>query len=779
LLRDSLAQAKVRGISSVKSRLLDFRSRAVSAGSNLKPALRRRLAAAERQFLIQRFSLLHRVRGRGRVTIAVLLLSIIIASFCALPAIQPAISRYFDETRLAVLRNLLATTGGALIGAAAIAFSIVMIAVQLNFARMPHGLFRRLTSDIWLLGTFAVIFLLAVAMSVSSLIPDASWTAIALLASLWETLLILVLFIYAYGRALDLINPSVQLRLVFMDARKDLKRWARRAQRAAPLLEPHLKGAGDEDSTTPLHDLERFAFFQANPNWTAVARRAIAHSIAFAQRYAEQSDHEVSGQAFTAITMINASYVSAKGKTFFSSNIIIDIPQASDAFINDTLEHLRRLAQIAISRGDEEAIRQTFTTLAQLVQVYSTIDYATRHQVEKQHARLAAGYLTHAVERVLPRNLVDVAMEGVRLMGASAQLLLVAGDVNGATPIFEKIGTFSCTGAVNENYRPVTLVGMEQLASLTFDLLRVREHDIGFAAKSLRSAVDLVVKMFLNVPDTTLNNAHGTYLAPYFSLAKAGTLGQRLAELTDALAKADKNDKVAGAIIGNIEEWSEELHQSEKTLLLLAIEKQSFFAFDSIRWMAHLSKLLSALARAPAASEYDADALIESSCRIISVISWIPDDKNSISQVEGYSLTDVLFETTLDACNREHTSLFEKSREILMDWAFKAGRHVTGWGTLNRALLALATVCLWRDDPPAVSWLRASLKSKLNENNVSQQRLDDAARRLREEAASLRRREFEMDRILHAAQQIELSRVRNLLTEIADTLSPGTATSRV
>jgi hypothetical protein len=97
--------------------------------------------------------------------------------------------------------------------------------------------------------------------------------------------------------------------------------------------------------------------------WTGTARLAVAHAISFARRYAEQGDFEVSGHALQSVILINASYVAAKGKTFFVSNPIFDIPEASDGFINDTLEHLRRLARISTVRGDEEATRQILTTM--------------------------------------------------------------------------------------------------------------------------------------------------------------------------------------------------------------------------------------------------------------------------------------------------------------------------------------------------------------------------------------------------------------------------------
>jgi len=318
------------------------------------------------------------------------------------------------------------------VGATAIGFSVVMIAVQLNFARMPHGLFRTLSSDFTLLGTFGATFLLAIGVSALSLVPDASWSALASIGAIWASLLILIFFFYGYKRALDLINPVVQLRLIVANAQKDLRQWARRSQRMAPLLNVRVRDEADRDGR-PEHDLSRMAFFRANPEWTREARRAVAHAVSFALRYAEQGDPEVSGRALEAVIVINASYVTAKGKTFFASNPVLDISEASDGFINETLEHLRRLVQVSTVRGDEEAIRQTLAAMATLVRTYMTIDYAARYTGTKEHAQLAAGYLTGAVERVLPLNLPDVVMEGIRLTGASARLFLTVGLPNDIT----------------------------------------------------------------------------------------------------------------------------------------------------------------------------------------------------------------------------------------------------------------------------------------------------------------------------------------------------------
>jgi hypothetical protein len=288
-------------------------------------------------------------------------------------------------------------------------------------------------------------------------------------------------------------------------------------------------------------------------------------------------------------------------------------------------------------------------------------------------------------------------MEGVRLVGASARLFLAVNHPNEITALVEKIAAFSLTGALKPDYRPVTLTGMEQLAQLTFDLLRTQERDIDFAASRVRNSVELVVKMFLNVPDTPLTSAHSNYLAPYYSLAKTQTLGDRLTSLCNALISADKDDAVAKSVLRNFETWSEELYRTEKTLLLLAIEKKSHFTFDSLHWIQHITKLLVALSKAPAADDYVAENLEKHAVWLISVISWIPEDKETIQFVETFSLPELIFEAALDAIQHESFPALERCRDLLMGWGFKAAAH-TSRGTLERAMFSLTTLALWKEE---------------------------------------------------------------------------------
>jgi hypothetical protein len=115
---------------------------------------------------------------------------------------------------------------------------------------------------------------------------------------------------------------------------------------------------------------------------------------------------------------------------------------------------------------------------------------------------------------------------------------------------------------------------MEQLANLTFGLIRTDAHDIRFAAKRLREHIELIGQIFLGVPDASRANIHSSYLAPYYSLTKTDSLGDKLIQLSNALIDAGMDDKVARRILKNIRTWSDELYRTEKTLLLLAIEKK-------------------------------------------------------------------------------------------------------------------------------------------------------------------------------------------------------------
>jgi len=702
----------------------------------------------------------------GLIFLAVL----IVTSAIFFPELQSYFEPYFSEPgRLDSIRELFLTLGGALIGATAIAFSLIMFAMQVNVERMPHGLFRKFSSDVKLLGAFVATFSLAAIIAGLSLIPDKSWVAGATAATVWCSLLIILLFVLAYRRALALISPTMQLGLVVADTKKNFKIWDRAIKRTTPIFRANANTGTEDEEIRSKYDMDRVTYFQLHPNWTTSAEQAISYCITFSRRYAEQGDHEVSRVALNGIVAINALYIKTKGKTFFSNNYFFDNPLASDRFLTNTLEHLRQNVQIDISRKDEQFIEQNLQSLLQLTQLYLSMEYGDAHAV-RSHAHLVSEYLTNAVESVIPHDMADVLIEGVSLLGNAARHIVAHDKPEYTASISEKIAFIACTGAVNKNYQPVSQVAVKQLATLTFELLGSKSWEVSYAIKEVRDDVKLIAEMYLKIPDAPLTSIHSTSLAPYYSGTSNDSLMSRLTDLTNALSKAEPSDEVAQRVIRHIVEWSDGLYRTEKELLLLAIEKKSHLTVDLIHWIVHITKLLLAVSCADVCGDHYRDKLRRSAHWLIYVLSWIPDNEETIKYIETYRIADNIFESAVDAhkrgCNKEALEI----RNLLLSWTYKVGKYQTGWASLEKACSGLACLNLILDlsDEKLFTDVDTYLSKEGAPNFDIRSR---TASDLHEEAEKYRSGYGHGD-IDMAMARVDQSRLRVLLHGLADHLCP-------
>ena len=703
-----------------------------------------------------------------------MLVLLVAVSFYLSPLLQAALDTHFTtEDAVHGLQRLLLNVGTALIGAAAIVTSLVLFAMQVNIERMPHGLFRRLSTDRRLLGAFAVAFLFAIGVATLSTFSEQDRLAYVVLSAAWAVSFILLLFLYAYRRALVLINPLQQLGILVQDTRNDLRIWDRRARRAMPLLEPEETETADVSTTDSTHDLARTAYFQVNSRWTDEAARSVRHAMSFARRYAEQGDYEVSATALTAVVAINGAYVETKGKTFYSNPLFMEDPRSRDSFIIDTLEYLRQNVQIGITRRDEQQLEQTLQALGVLIRLYQGIDYSRPHAT-KSHAHLAVGYLTNAVQAVVPHDMADVLLEGVRLMGRSAQHFVVEGELNEIATLTQKIASIACTGCVKEDYRPVTMEGMARLANLTFDVVRSKSGDTRYALGEIRRNVALVSELFLKVPDTPLSNNHSTYLGPYYSSTSTESLRFGLTELVNALSQEQADNEDAQSVIRNIEHWADGLHETTKALLLLAIDSKSHFTIAMIQWITGVTELLLALSNVPACDSHAQKELRKHASWLIATLTWIPDDEESVTFVENFQLTEALFEIAIDARNRRCNEVSKATKEYLLLWAFKGGRYITGWGVLERGLCASAAFALTGDDGE-VDALKTDIRARLqDERSPEREVLEHAARGIRMRADNPPALAHWSSSIERAISQLDHRICSRILYEIADILSPPT-----
>ncbi|SDP70154.1 hypothetical protein [Desulforhopalus singaporensis] len=711
-------------------------------------------------------------RYGGIVFVSVLLLLVVI-SFYVSPLLQDILEDYYGtEQAINGLRSLIQNVGTALLGAAAIVTSLVLFAMQVNIERMPHGLFRRLSADSRLLGAFALAFLLAITVSILSTLINQVPIVFVVIFATWAIIFILALFMYAYRRALTLINPLQQLGILITDTRREFRIWAQRAKRAIPLLDQEGTTSTTASPIDSTHDLARTIFFQINKHWTDGARRATRHAMSFARRYAEHGDHEVSRAALNTVVAITKAYIDAKGKTFYANNLVIDNPLATDGFINDTLEHLRQNIQNGIARQDEQQIEQTLQVMATLVQVYLGIDYSNLY-ASKSHAHIAAGYLASAIESVVPHNMADVLLEGQRLMGRAAQYLLVHGRPEDIVTLSEKIALIACTGYAKKEYRPVTMVGVTQLADLTFALLCSKHHDIRFAVEEVRRNVALVVKLLLKVPDTPLLSSHSTFLGSYYSSTNVQSLRAQLVTLVNAISEAEADNEDVQTVIRNIEQWANNLYQTEKELLLEAIKAKSHFTFDIIHWITGVTEILLAVSNAEVCYPRTRDELRKHARRLINTLTWIPEDMETVTFIENFQITEILFKAAMDAHNRGIDEVAKEIGEILLFWTFKGGRYQTGWGVLERGLCGAAVFALLSGGERIID-LMISIEKLLSGKTAPEQEVRDrAARQIRDRATSLYRKGHWSSLIEMEIAQADHEKLRLLLEDIAEILSPG------
>ncbi|MGH1397822.1 MAG: hypothetical protein ACRBCT_01260 [Alphaproteobacteria bacterium] len=697
-----------------------------------------------------------------------------------LSEIDPLFSaRFPDQNSIENLETVLTTLGGALIGAAFIAFTLIMFSMQVNIERMPHGLFFRFGKDSLILIMFVATLVSGIAVCFSStLVHDPAHLAGSISLAFWGTIAIITLVIQAYERTLFLINPAKQLNTLLESVERDLKAWERRAEKAKPLLKGDDEDKEEESAFMSTHDIKKSVYMQLNPHGKQAAKNAIDHAFSFARRYAERGDYVVSAHAMQVIGMINKLYVQHKGKTFYSDHPWFENPFSSDDLVTHSLESLRRSIIVALGRKDEQQVIQILQTFSLLMNIYLQIDYSNGYAA-KTHANLAAGYLSEAVISVLPHDMTDVVMEGLRLMGQCASLSCQVGKTTDAVSIIDKVGVITAAGIANKKFYPIIMTGMQQLTRLTMVLLQSRSHDLSFAFKSIKNNIMFISETFLKIPSSPIQQTHGTYLGPYYSFQESN-LRPMMGKLANQILNADQDNEDAKHIIRNFVTWSDQIYISERKLFEQAVKTETDLLFHIIDWTKSIGEILVALSNAPACDKDSKKKLQRNASWLISNLSFVPDDKESVSAVATYQLHETLFEAAMTGHQRECKEYMEAAQDCLLSWAFRGGKYQLGWGILEHSLYGLTVLALLPDQTGTVEKLKYDIQRMLLKESVSQEMLDRTARSVREQAATLYSlREYPHSFIEVVMKQTDATELQGLLEEIANLLSPGTASEEI
>jgi hypothetical protein len=160
---------------------------------------------------------------------------------------------------------------------------------------------------------------------------------------------------------------------------------------------------------------------------------------------------------------------------------------------------------------------------------------------------------------------------------------------------------------------------------------------------------------------------------------------------------------------------------------------------------------------------------------LIAVLSWVPDDEETVKFVENFQMTETLFEAAVDAHKRGCPELTDNIDKIMLSWTFKAGRHQTGLAILEKSVYGIATLTLLTNDAGAETRLKAEINSRMTAGGLPSKELRDrAALEIRRRAASLYRNGHWPSAIENGMAQSDHHRLPPLLEEIADIISPET-----
>ena len=242
--------------------------------------------------------------------------------------------------------------------------------------------------------------------------------------------------------------------------------------------------------------------------------------------------------------------------------------------------------------------------------------------------------------------------------------------------------------------------------------------------------------------------------------------------MVNTVLAAEPDDESAKTVIRNFEQWADGLHRTTKEVLLKAVAARSHFTIHMLQWIQGVTEFLLALSNASACDRHSQKELRSHARWLIATLDWIPRDEKSVTFAENFQLTEILFESALDAKGRGCEENAAESARSLLSWTVKGGRYINGRGVLERGLCGCASLAL-SGEAGAVDALKAGIEHHLQSDHAPEPDvLAHAARGLREQADRIHGPGYRTSAIDHAMAELDYRARRRLLKELADMLSP-------
>ncbi|NOQ31410.1 MAG: hypothetical protein GQ570_09830 [Helicobacteraceae bacterium] len=561
-----------------------------------------------------------------------------------------------DTETVKAFNSLFLSVGASFISATAIIFSIIIFTLQINNERLPHGMFKKISRDTRLLSSFIMAVILSVLITICSLISDTSTIFYVIQISITFILLILCCFIYSYTRALKLINPIYQLEAIVKSTREDLLSW-----------DKAFKKTKNKNNN---NDIAKFEYFRQHPYWIDSARQGIVYCNAYSRRLIEQNDYETSERALKSIIDINIEYIEVKGKTFIRREPSSDAMTSNDKLIEDTLEEIRQNIQNALSTNDERFIISNFVTLKELHYIYSNINYINNHG-DRFASNLASQYLIDGLENSISHNIPNVLLSGIRLLSDVAKKDILDFESNKIGGITHIITRLACEGMIDKELLPITKCSLDELSTITIQLLFSKEHDTNYINEEMNKHLFTIGKTEI----TSLHPSYSySYSYSYFENTYYTKVSDKLIKFVNSLSNEElTNDKkiYTKKIIENIEKWSDSICHENGELFELALTNNSDVAPQLVNFISNISKCLMKLSTLEIVDGKLSSKLEKNALWLISIFTFIKEDENVINLLEMHNFTDTIFELAVCAYSYNLIDITVEIRDILLSCGFR------------------------------------------------------------------------------------------------------------
>ena len=194
-----------------------------------------------------------------------------------------------------------------------------------------------------------------------------------------------------------------------------------------------------------------------------------------------------------------------------------------------------------------------------------------------------------------------------------------------------------------------------------------------------------------------------------------------------------------------------------------------------IYWISDVTKILIAVSNADACPPSTRDKLQQHAANLIGVFSSIPEDEESLGLQERDLITETLFMSAMEAHQSDCMKVFMRIHKLMLSWTFKNGRYKTDQGIFEKGVCGLVSIALLSEYDGAENDLKTDMGTMVNNGKIpDQNRRDQEAINLRSVARSLPQASYSSFEIDYCMASVDHKRLRSLLEELADIISPET-----